>query len=88
MNSTKTYKNRRTVRKTLTIEGDIADMLAAKIAETNLSEKALVNDLLRKGFQVNDGLLTRSRQFKLKTFKTGLRSDITPERLEELLDEV
>jgi hypothetical protein len=88
MNSTKTYKNRRTVRKTLTIEGDIADMLAARVAETNLSEKALVNDLLRKGFQVNDDLQLRPRQFELKTFKTGLRAEMTPERLEELLDEV
>ncbi len=86
MNSIKTYKNRRTVRKTLTIEGDIADMLAAKVAETNLSEKTLVNDLLRKGFQVANNLLTRKEQFELKTFKTGLRPDISPERLEELLD--
>jgi hypothetical protein len=88
MSNLKIYKNRRTVRKTLTIEGDIADMLAAKVAETNLPEKTLVNDLLRKGFQVIDSLLARPRQFKLKTFKTGLRFDITPERLEELLDEV
>ncbi len=88
MNNNKNYKNRRTVRKTLTIEGDIADMLAAKAAETNLSEKTLVNDLLRKGFQVADSLLARPRQFELKTFKTGLRPEITPERLEELLDEV
>lgn len=88
MNNIKNYKNRRTVRKTLTIEGDIADMLAAKAAETNLSEKTLVNDLLRKGFQVADSLLARPRQFELKTFKTGLRPEITPERLEELLDEV
>ncbi len=72
----------------MTIEGDIADMLAVKAAETNLSEKALVNDLLRKGFQVNDSLLARARQFELKTFKTGLRPEIAPERLEELLDEV
>jgi hypothetical protein len=32
MDNLKTYKNRRTVRKTLTIEGDIADMLAVKAA--------------------------------------------------------
>ncbi len=87
MDNLKTYKNRRTVRKTLTIEGDIADMLAVKAAETNMSEKTLVNDLLRKGFQVNDSLLVR-QQFQLKTFKTGLRPEIAPERLEELLDEV
>lgn len=88
MDNLKTYKNRRTVRKTLTIEGDIADMLAVKAAETNMSEKTLVNDLLRKGFQVNDSLLVRQQQFQLKTFKTGLRPEIAPERLEELLDEV
>jgi hypothetical protein len=52
-----------------------------------MSEKTLVNDLLRKGFQVNDSLLVR-QQFQLKTFKTGLRPEIAPERLEELLDEV
>ena len=88
MSSLKTYENRCTVRKTLTIEGDIADMLAAKVAETNLSEKTLINDLLRKGFQVNDNLLARPGQFQLKTFKTGLRPEITPERFEELLDEI
>ncbi len=88
MNNLKTYKNRRTVRKTLTIEGDIADMISARAVETNLSEKTLVNDLLRKGFQVTDNLLSRQHPFELKTFKTGLRPDITPERLEELLDEL
>ena len=51
---TKTLVNRKTRRTTLTLEADVAEYLAEKLARNRgLKEKNLVNDLIRKGIRVD-----------------------------------
>ena len=80
-------KNRRSVRKTLTIDGDVADAIENLLKEGHSKEKVIVNDLLRKGLTLvnrND----RLPLFKPFAFKAKLRKGVTLEDLERLLDEI
>ncbi len=81
-------KHRRTVRTTLTLESDVAEAIKAQVsAKPDLTEKEVVNDLIRKGLRFNE-ISSRRQPFRLKTFKTGLVEGVTMQQLEELLDEV
>ena len=83
----KTLINRRTRRTTLTLEADVADYLEQKLASNKkLKEKNVVNDLLRKGIRVDESKTTKP--FAIKPFKTKLTSDMTIERLEEMMREI
>ncbi len=84
---TKTLKNRKTRRTTLTLEADVADYLAEKLFRNRgLKEKNLVNDLIRKGIQVDSE--TTLPPFEIKPFKTKLAPGMTIEKLEEMIREI
>lgn len=84
---TKTLVNRKTRRTTLTLEADVADYLADKLARNRgMKEKNLVNDLIRKGI-LADSEATR-RPFEIKPFKTKLAPGMTIEKLEEMIREI
>lgn len=79
-------KKQRSVKKTLMIDGDVIEGIEELLAASpELKEKDLINDLLRLGLQSQD---VRLAPFKLLSFPGGLRRGITPEKLEELLDEI
>lgn len=84
---TKTLVNRKTRRTTLTLEADVADYLADKLARNRgMKEKNLVNDLIRKGM-LTDSEATR-QPFEIKPFKTKLAPGMTIEKLEEMIREI
>jgi len=84
---TKTLKNRKTRRTTLTLEADVADYLSEKLARNRgLKEKNLVNDLMRKGIRVDEE--TQPPSFEIKPFKTKLAAGMTIEKLEEMIREI
>lgn len=84
---TKTLANRKTRRTTLTLEADVAEYIEGKLARNQrLKEKSLINGLIRKGIRVE--VETPPVKFEIKPFETKLRPGITPEMLEDLLDEV
>lgn len=80
-------KNRRTKRKTLTIEADVADSITQKLAQNpHLKEKQLINDLLRKGIQFD--VLTPQQTFKVTPFKSKFAYGMTAEKLNSILNEI
>ena len=83
---TKTLANRKTRRTTLTLEADVADYLAEKLARNRgLKEKNLVNDLIRKGIRVDSE--EKQKPFEIKPFKTKLAKGVTAADIERMLDE-
>jgi hypothetical protein len=85
---TKLLKNRRTRRTTLTLEADVADYLAKRLARDEmLKEKTLVNDLIRKGIGVDESG-KKLRPLKVSRFETQRVKGVTERDLEFLLDEV
>ena len=84
--ATNKITNRRSVRKTLTIDEDVAEAIKDRLKKTNLKEKIVVNDLLRKGLSVVKG--EHRKPFELVTFPSGLCEGVTIEDIERLLDEV
>ena len=84
---TKTLANRKTRRTTLTLEADVADYLAEKLARNRgLKEKNLVNDLIRKGIRVDSE--EKQKPFEIKPFKTKLAKGVSTADIERMLDEI
>jgi hypothetical protein len=84
---TRALKNARTRRTTLTLEADVADYVEDKLARNKkLKEKAVINDLIRKGIRVDEAQ-TGSR-FSISPFRSKLAKGMTRERLEELSREI
>lgn len=84
---TKTLINRKTRRTTLTLEADVADYLAEKLAlNRSLKEKNLVNNLLRMGIEAQQSMI--AKPFAIKPFKTKLAPGMTIEKLEEMIREI
>lgn len=82
-----TLKNRRTRRTTLTLEADVADYLENKLAgNRKLREKNLINELLRKGIQLDER--EEIPEFNITPFRTDLAPGMTVARLEEMIDEI
>ena len=85
--TTKTLKNRRTRRTTLTLEADVADYIVQKLAgDKGLKEKNVINDLIRKGTKADESI--KSTPFIIKPFKTKLAPGMTLRKLEEMMDEI
>lgn len=87
MSSLNNLKHRYSVRKTLTIDGDIADAISNLVKKQRGKEKEIVNELLRKGLT-----LTQKKEsqplFEPFAFSAKLQKGISPEDLERLLDEI
>lgn len=81
------FSHRRSIRKTLIIDGDVAEAIEDRLKTTNLKEKIIVNDLLRKGLMVVKEEKSR-KPFELVTFPSGLQEGVTSEQIEKLLDEI
>ncbi len=85
--NTKTLRNRRTRRTTVTLEADVADFIQEALRkDKGLKEKNLINGLLRAGIKIEGE--KKSVEFKVRPFKTSLADDITATDIEALLDEI
>lgn len=82
------FKNRHSVRKTITIDGDLADAIDNLVKNSKTKkEKAVVNDLLRKGLATHREAVNQPQR-KLRSFASELRPGVTAADLEKLLDEI
>lgn len=84
---TKNLSHRRTRRTTLTLEADVSDYVLQKLAtDKRLKEKNVINDLIRKGIQVDEK--KAFKPFEIKPFHTKLADGVSIERLEEMIREI
>jgi hypothetical protein len=84
---TTTLKNRRTKRTTITLEADVADFIQESLSKNKgIKEKQIINKLLRLGIKSEKNQPTIN--FKIDRFKTNLVSEISPEDIEKMLDEL
>ncbi len=87
MMNTDTLKNRRTKRTTITLEADVADFIQESVSKhKGIKEKQIINNLLRSGIKTEKNKPNVS--FKIDGFKTNFVSDVSPEDLEKMLDEI
>lgn len=81
-------KHSRTVRKTLTIDGDLAIEIQNLVIENgSRDEKIVVNNLLRLGLISARQQRNQAKQFTLPAFDKGI-GEISRADLNKLLDEV
>jgi hypothetical protein len=85
--NTETLKNRKTKRTTITLEADVADFIQETVSKNKgIKEKQIINKLLRLGIKSERNQPNVS--FKIDSFKTKLVSNVSPEDIEKLLDEI
>ena len=75
------------MRKTVTIDDDLAAQIEAMRRREGLSFKAALNHLLRLGVQANS-TPPKPKEFITPTRKLGLKPGIDPTRLNTLIDEL
>lgn len=80
-------KHSRTVRKTLTIDGDLAIEIQNFIVEKGADEKTIINNLLRLGLISEQNRQTKAARFQLPSFNKGI-GEISRAELNKILDEV
>lgn len=87
-NKSSKQKRSRTVRKTITLDGDLAAEVTSFVLESGASEKVVINNLIRSGLihekqyaaRVNEG-------FELPCFPKGI-GGISRQDLNAMLDEI
>ena len=85
--STTDKKYSRTVRKTLTIDGDLAIEIRNFVVEKGADEKTVINNLLRLGLISEQNRQTKTARFQLPSFNKGI-GEISRTDLNKMLDEV
>lgn len=81
-------KRSRTVRKTITLDGDLAQEVSAFVMERGSSEKIVFNKLIRVGLiHEREQTHQQGNNFSLPSFPKGI-GDISREELNALLDEI
>ncbi len=74
------------MRTTLTLEPAVADKLKQMAARDGRSFKAVVNEALRRGLEMEP---TRRRQrFRVKTFSSAFAGGVDPAQLNRLADDL
>ena len=86
-NLTTDKKHSRTVRKTLTIDGDLAIEIQNFVVEKGADEKTVINNLLRLGLISEQNRRTATARFQLPSFNKGI-GEISRAELNKMLDEV
>lgn len=87
IDTTTSKKHSRTVRKTLTIDGDLAIEIQNFVVEKGADEKTVINNLLRLGLISEQNRGTKAARFQLPSFDKGI-GGISPAELNKMLDEV
>lgn len=86
-NKIKTRRSR-TVRKTITLDGDLASEVYAFVLESDESEKTVINNLIRSGLIYERQTASKkTKEFSLPSFPKGI-GGISRRELNAMLDEV
>ncbi len=81
-------KRSRTVRKTITLDGDLAQEVSSFVIEKGSSEKVVINKLIRIGLiHEKEQAQEETNVFSLPSFPKGI-GDISRQELNTLLDEI
>jgi hypothetical protein len=75
------------MRTTLTLDRDVAERIKQEMRRTGRGLKAVVNDVLRRGFGAA-GRPRKAPPFEVKTFDLRLKPGIDPDRANQLVDEL
>ncbi len=75
------------MRTTLTLDPDVAQVLRHEMRRSDRSMKAVVNDALRLGLGVR-GKPPRSPRYRVEPHAFGLKPGVDRDRLNQLLDEM
>ncbi len=85
-------KSLRGKRITVVLEPDVADAIRVRLrASPQLTEKTLINQMLRRGFEKDAPLSFESlpsKKFVIKPFQTKFAPGITPEKMINMLKEL
>ena len=76
------------MRTTLTLDDDVATKLKDFARRKNLSFKAAVNTVLRRGLVAPDARRTRAQRFRAEVFTSPFRTGVDPLRLNQLSDDL
>ena len=76
------------MRTTLTIEPDVAQLLRREIRRSDKSMKAVVNDALRIGLGMRGKKSSPMARYEVKPHSFGFKSGIDINRLNQLVDEL
>lgn len=78
----------RTVRKTITLDGDLAQDISSFVIEKGASEKIVINNLIRIGLiHEKEQAERKDNEFSLPIFPKGI-GKISRQELNALLDEI
>ena len=81
-------KRSRTVRKTITLDGDLAREVSSVVMEKGSSEKIVINNLIRVGLiQEKQQAELKNIEFSLPSFPKGI-GGLSRQDLNALLDEI
>jgi len=81
-------KRSRTVRKTITMDGDLASEVSSFVMEKGSSEKIVINNLIRVGLiHERQQAEQKNNEFSLPSFPKGI-GDLSRQELNALLDEI
>ena len=84
----KETRRSRTVRKTITLDGDLAQEVSAFVMEKGSSEKIIFNKLIRVGLiHEKEQAQQHVNNFSLPSFPKGI-GEISGQELNALLDEI
>ena len=75
------------MRRTLTLDADVAERITGEVRRTGKSRKQTVTDALRLGLGLGE---KRSRvpRFEVDPHPFGLKARVAPDRLNQLVDEL
>ncbi len=76
------------MRTTLTLDDDIAEKLRNLAHRRQLPFKEVVNAVLRRGLSPGGNRTPPTTPFQLRTFRSGFRAGVDPQRLNQLVDEL
>jgi len=83
-----TGKRSRTVRKTITLDGDLAQEVSSFVIEKGSSEKIVINNLIRIGLIHEKAKAEQTNvEFSLPSFPKGI-GNLSRQELNRLLDEI
>ncbi len=80
-------KSSRTVRKTITLDGDLAQDISLFVIERGASEKTVINNLIRVGLIHEKARSEQKNDITLPSFPKGI-GKISRKELNALLDEI
>ena len=76
------------MRTTLTLDPDVADALKEQAGREGKPFKQVVNDLLRRGMALDKGQRAKTKPFRVKPHRGGVKSGVDLLKLNQLADDL